>query len=55
VQGGDFFELEEKLSLGFGFPAVVAVNYAKKKYAIMRSSYELDNIKNFISSMFSFY
>lgn len=50
VQGGDFFELEDKLSLGFGFPALVAVNYSKKKYSVMRSSFETENIKKFISS-----
>jgi len=42
--------MEEKLSLGFGFPAVVAINHGKKKYAIMRSSFGSENLKNFVSS-----
>jgi hypothetical protein len=42
--------MEEKLSLGFGFPAVVAINHSKKKYSVMRSSFETENIKTFVSS-----
>jgi protein disulfide-isomerase A6 len=51
IQGGDFFELEDKLNLGFGFPAVVAINNSKKKFSTMRSSFDKDNIKSFVSNL----
>lgn len=38
-QGGDQFELEEKLGLQFGFPAVIAVNFAKSKYGVHRGTF----------------
>lgn len=50
AQGGDFYAFEEKLNLSFGYPAVIAINFAKKKYSILRSSFSGDNIKAFINS-----
>jgi protein disulfide-isomerase A6 len=50
VQGGDFYPLEEKLNLAFGYPAVIAINFAKKKYSIQRLSFSADNIKTFVGS-----
>merc|ERR1711948_22406 len=35
-QGGDQFELEEKLGLQFGFPAVIAVNFGKNRFGVHR-------------------
>lgn len=49
VQGGDNFDFEEKFGLQFGFPAVIVVNHNKKKYSIMRSAYDYDNIKTFLN------
>jgi len=50
AQGADFYDFEEKLHLSFGYPAVVAVNFAKKKYSICRSSFGSENLKSFVSS-----
>jgi protein disulfide-isomerase A6 len=54
AQGGDFFEYEEKLNLSFGYPAVVALNYGKKKYSIFRSSFSAKNLENYIKSTILF-
>ena len=51
AQGGDFFDYEEKLNLSFGYPAVVALIYAKKKYSIFRSSFSAKNIEYYITSI----
>ncbi len=51
AQGGDHFDFEDKLHLGFGYPAVVAINYKKKMYSVCRSSFNKDNLANFISNL----
>lgn len=51
AQGGDFFDLEDKLHLSFGYPAVVAVNFNKKKYSVCRSAFGAENIKIFVSNL----
>jgi len=48
VQGGDNFELEEKLGLQFGFPAVVAVNLRKEKFAVYRGVWSKDEVARFV-------
>lgn len=48
-QGGDQFELEEMLGLQFGFPAVVAVNFAKSRFGIHRGTF--DKVTEFITSL----
>lgn len=53
AQGGDFFDFEDKLHLSFGYPAVVAINFSKKKYSICRMSFSKDNIKNYIVNLLS--
>jgi protein disulfide-isomerase A6 len=53
AQGGDFFDLEDKLHLSFGYPAVVAVNFGKKKYSVCRSAFGEENIKSFVNSIFN--
>ncbi len=50
AQGADFYPFEERLSLAFGYPAVVAINSNKKKFAVPRSSFSSDNIKAFVES-----
>jgi protein disulfide-isomerase A6 len=52
AQGGDYFGFEEKLGMSFGYPAVVAINYGKKKYSVMRSAFSTDNLKTFVNSKF---
>lgn len=51
LQGGDQFEIEEKLALQFGFPAVIAVHFGKKKYGVHRGTFDHDSLKGFISAM----
>ena len=51
AQGGDFFDFEDKLHLSFGYPAVVAINYNKKKYAVCRTAFTKDNLNDFVVSL----
>lgn len=52
-QGGDQFEFEEKLNLGFGFPAVVAVHLKKGKFGVHRGSFEQEGLRGFLTSLMS--
>jgi hypothetical protein len=49
LQGGDQFEIEEMLSLQFGFPAVIAINLKKEKYGVHRGTF--DQLGDFLRSM----
>ena len=51
AQGGDFFDFEDKLHLSFGYPAVVAMNYNKKKYSVCRTAFTKENLKDFVVSL----
>lgn len=51
LQGGDQFDVEEKLSLQFGFPAVVAINIKKERYGVHRGTYDKDSLSSFLGSM----
>mmetsp|Transcript_2273 Transcript_2273/g.7168 ORF Transcript_2273/g.7168 Transcript_2273/m.7168 type:complete len:198 (-) Transcript_2273:119-712(-) len=51
LQGGDQFELEEMLSLQFGFPAVIAINLKKGKYGVHRGIMDKDGLTQFLKSM----
>jgi len=51
VQGGDQFEMEEKLSLQFGFPAVIAIHTKKGKFGVHRGTFDKDGVSGFISSL----
>jgi len=48
-QGGDQFELEEKLGLQFGFPAVLAVNFKKDRFGVHRGTF--DQVSQFLLSL----
>merc|ERR1712151_778422 len=50
-EGGDQFELEEKLGLQFGFPAVIAVNFGKNRFGVHRGTYSQDQIAQFLTSL----
>merc|ERR1712176_1037914 len=50
-QGGDQFEMEEKLGLQFGFPAIIAVNFAKGKFGIHRGTFSKEQISQFLTSL----
>jgi len=51
LQGGDAFEIEEKLSLQFGFPALVAVNLKKDRYGVHRGIFDKDGVAQFLRSL----
>jgi hypothetical protein len=48
-QGGDQFEMEEKLGLQFGFPAVIAINFKKDVFGVHRGTFE--NLSQFLTSL----
>jgi len=52
LQGGDQFEIEEKMSLQFGFPAVVAINIKKERFGVFRGSgFDTKSLSEFLASM----
>jgi hypothetical protein len=50
-QGGDQFEMEEKLGLQFGFPAIIAINFAKSKFGVHRGTFSKEQISQFLTSL----
>merc|ERR1712232_880328 len=50
-QGGDQFDLEEKLGLQFGFPAVIAVNFGKNRFGVHRGTFSKDQVSQFLTSL----
>jgi len=51
LQGGDQFDIEEKLALQFGFPAVIAMHLGKKKFGVHRGTFDKESLNGFIKSM----
>jgi len=50
-QGGDQFEMEEALGLSFGYPAVIAINFAKARYGVHRGTLDKESIVMFLTSL----
>lgn len=50
-QGGDQFELEEKLNLGFGFPALVGMSRKKGIFVTMRGSFTEVTMRRFLTGL----
>ena len=50
-EGSSQLELEDNLDMTFGFPAVSALSMDKGVYSICRSSYTVNNIKKFLTSL----
>lgn len=50
-QGGDQFEMEEKLGLQFGFPAVIAINFAKSRFGVHRGTFSKEQVGLFLTSL----
>lgn len=51
-QGGDQYELEEALGLQFGFPAVIAVNFAKERFGTHRGSgFDASQVSQFLTGL----
>eukprot|EP00960_Hanusia_phi_P039623 753955-Hanusia_phi.AAC.5 len=51
TSGGESYELEEKMGLGFGYPALVAISPSKRRYAVMRGKFEITDIDSFLSNV----
>lgn len=52
AQGGDHFEVEEKLNVaGVGYPSAVAVFHAKGLTGKLKRSFNQDNLDHFISEI----
>lgn len=51
LQGGDQFDIEEKLSLQFGYPAVIAINLKKGRFGVHRGTLDKDSLGSFLKSM----
>ena len=53
AQGGDYFDLEEKLGLASGYPSLVALAVNKMKYASLTGAYDKKNVDTFVKSLIS--
>jgi len=51
LQGGDAFEIEEKLSLQFGFPALVAINLKKDRFGVHQGIFDKDGVGQFLRKL----
>jgi protein disulfide-isomerase A6 len=51
AQGADFMDIEDKLHMSAGYPALVAVNFNKKKFSVCRSAFGAENVKTFVNSI----
>ncbi|EGR33469.1 protein disulfide isomerase family protein, putative [Ichthyophthirius multifiliis] len=51
-QGGDQYDLEEKLNAGgSGYPSLVAISYKKNVYTVFKGSFNEKNIQTFLKSL----
>ncbi len=50
-QAYDQKPLEKAFNLGSGYPTVVAISPAKKKYAVMRGAYTIDGVSSFLGDL----
>merc|ERR1712000_804279 len=51
LQGGDQFEIEDKLSLAFGWPAVIVITLKKDRYGVHRGTCDADKLMGFLRSL----
>lgn len=51
TQSGDHSDVETKLNLQFGFPALVIINNQKQLHSVMRGTFNKDGINNFIEGI----
>ena len=53
-QGGDHFELEEKLgAVGVGYPVVAVIYEAKKYFGKLRKAFSEDNVESYLTDILS--
>lgn len=50
-QGGDQYEMEEAMGLSFGYPAVIAINFAKARFGVHRGTLDKDATAMFLTSL----
>jgi len=50
-EGGAQFEMEDQLGLSFGYPAVIAINFAKGRYGVHRGTLDKDSVAMFLTSL----
>jgi hypothetical protein len=50
-QGGDQYEMEEALGLSFGYPAVIAINFAKGRFGVHRGTLDKEATAMFLTSL----
>ena len=51
LQSGDQLEVERRLNLGFGYPAVVAISPNKQVVATMRGAFKVDTFNEFLTKV----
>merc|ERR1712232_495176 len=51
LQGGDQFEIEEKLNLAFGWPAAIAIHLKKERFGVHRGTFDQDSLQGFIRAL----
>jgi len=51
LQSGDQLEVERRLNLGFGYPAVVAISPNKGVVATMRGAFNVDTMNGFLTKV----
>jgi len=51
AQSGDQLDIERKMNLGFGYPAVVAISPTKEVFATMRGSFNEENLNQFLTKV----
>lgn len=51
IQGGDQPELESRFEMTFGYPSLLALNLARKRYVVQRGSFAADAVANFLENV----
>ena len=51
LQSGDQLDLERKMNLGFGYPAVVAISPGKQVFATMRGTFSYEGVNSFLTKV----
>ncbi len=49
LQAGDQLDLERKLNLGFGYPAVIAISPHKKMIAVNKGVFSQEGVSGFLN------
>lgn len=51
IVGGSQYDMEQKLNLGFGYPAVIAVSGNKGRYAVQKGAFTEHNLNVFVKGL----